>query len=307
VSVYEEWSTGPLPGRHVPLALFEAMQEDKLLPIAELDRGFIRPTYQAQVIVSYMQAGLICEYIAGRWGQQGLRSMLTLFGEGRETADAVEAALGIDATEFDADFAAYLAEEFDPLLENLEAWQGAQREAHEIARAGDWPKALTTATRAVELYPDYVDEGSAYLLKARAHDEASEPDQALATLQEYHRRGGHDPTTLRRLADRLYARGAQAQALEVLEDLILVAPLQRELHADLGDRLLEAERPNDALVEYQIFAALDPHDKAAAHFRLARAYHALDDATQAREQLLYALEIAPHYREAQQLLLEIVR
>ena len=38
------------------------------LPVAELDRGFIRPTYEAQVIVSYMQAGLICEYIAGRFG-----------------------------------------------------------------------------------------------------------------------------------------------------------------------------------------------------------------------------------------------
>src|SRR5690606_7040860 len=160
---------------------------------------------------------------------------------------------------------------------------------------------------AVELFPDYVDQGSAWLITARAHDEAHEPAQALSTLLEYHRRGGHEPAALRRLADRLYERDRLEDAVAVLNDLLLVAPLQRELHADLGDRLLEAERPDEALVEYQIYAGLDPHDRAAAHFRLARAHHALGDAARAREQLLYALEIAPHYREAQQLLLEIVR
>jgi Tfp pilus assembly protein PilF len=46
---------------------------------------------------------------------------------------------------------------------------------------------------------------------------------------------------------------------------------------------------------------------ADAHFRLAKAYLAGNDRPKSREHLLYALEIAPHYREAQQLLLEIVR
>ena len=43
------------------------------------------------------------------------------------------------------------------------------------------------------------------------------------------------------------------------------------------------------------------------NLRLARAHLALEDTDKATEYLLYALEIAPHYREAQQLLLEIVR
>ena len=95
VSVYEEWSTGPLPGRHIPLPVLAAIKEDKFLPVAELDRGFIRPTYEAQVIVSYMQAGLICEYIAGRFGQEALARMLEEFRDGKDTAQAIQAALGI--------------------------------------------------------------------------------------------------------------------------------------------------------------------------------------------------------------------
>ena len=58
VSVYEEWTTGPLKGRHIPPQVFKAIKEGKFLPIADLDRGFIRPAYEQQVIVSYMQAGL---------------------------------------------------------------------------------------------------------------------------------------------------------------------------------------------------------------------------------------------------------
>jgi Tfp pilus assembly protein PilF len=50
-----------------------------------------------------------------------------------------------------------------------------------------------------------------------------------------------------------------------------------------------------------------PQDMADAHYRLAKAYFAASDKTSSREHLLYALEIAPHYREAQQLLLEVVR
>jgi tetratricopeptide (TPR) repeat protein len=93
----------------------------------------------------------------------------------------------------------------------------------------------------------------------------------------------------------------------VFEDVLLVAPLSETVHADLGDWLLAADRAEQALAEYEALFAMQPHDQAAAHFRLARAYSQLDDLPRAREHLLYALEIAPHYREAQQLLLEIVR
>ncbi|HEX6994052.1 MAG TPA: tetratricopeptide repeat protein [Gammaproteobacteria bacterium] len=307
VSVYEEWSTGPLPGRHLPIVFFEAMRDDQLLPIAELDRGFIRPTYQAQVVVSYMQAGLVCEYIAMRWGQEGLKSMLAQFAEGVETGDAVERALGIPAEQFDEEFAAHLETELGAVVDNLESWQQAQREAHQQADAANWPAALEAANRAIELFPDFVDEGSAYLIKAKAHEEAGDVEQAAATLADYRRRGGHDPTGLRALAKWRYEAGDVDEAVAVLEDVLLVAPLGEDVHAELGDRLLEVGRPEQALAEYQTYAALDPHDQANVHYRLARAYQALDDQARAREHLLYALEIAPHYREAQQMLLEIVR
>ena len=307
VSVYEEWSTGPLPGRHIPIDVFLAMDEDKFLPIAELDRGFIRPSYPSQVIVSYMQAGLICEYIAANWGQEALAAMLAGFRDGLETSAVVQAALGIAPEAFDARFAEFVAAEFNATIANLEPWRQAQRAAHESAASGRWSEAQAAAERAIEHFPDFVDQGSAYLIRAKAEEEAGARAAAVATLREYHARGGHDPAALLQLG-RWLAEGGEADAsIAVLEDALLVAPLNESLHADLGDRLLEAGRAEQALVEYEALFAMEPHDEAAAHLRLAKAHLQLEDTSLAREHLLYALEIAPHFREAQQLLLEIVR
>ena len=307
VSVHEEWATGPLPGRHIALPFFEAMKEEKLLPVAELDRGFIRPTYGAQIIVSYMQAGLVCEYIAERWGQSALQAMLEAFGAGRDTGEAIESALGIAPEAFDTEFEAHLQTLFGSVVENFEPWQQAQKEAHGLAGSADWADALRAAERSIELFPDYVDEGSPYLIKARAHRELEQPELAAAALADYHRQGGHDPGALMELADSLRAADDNDAALAVLRDLLMVAPLDQALHAKLGDWLLEAGDAAAAVREYQAFLAMNPHDLANAHYRLARAYHEAADVPKSREHLLYALEIAPHYREAQQLLLEIVR
>lgn len=307
ISVYEEWSTGPLPGRHIPINVIEAIGEDKFLPVAELDRGFIRPTYEAQVIVSYMQAGLICEYISKNWGQQALIDMLALYRDGKDTAEAIEGALKIGTGEFDEHFGSFVAEEFDGIVANLHAWREAVGKAHEQAESEAWDDALEAAARAVELYPDYVDEGSPYIVEARAQQELGRHDEAVAALAEYRRRGGYQPAALIQLARWLDAAGERDDAIATLGDVLLVAPLNEDVHAELGDWLLEAGRAQEALREYEALFAMQPHDLAAAHYRLAKAYRALDDATRARTHLLYALEIAPNYREAQQLLLEMVR
>jgi tetratricopeptide (TPR) repeat protein len=307
VSVYEEWTTGPLPGRHIPLTVLRAIKENKFLPVAELDRGFIRPTYDAQVIVSYMQAGLTCEYIASRWGQQGLRAMLDQYAAGKDTAPALQAALSIEPKRFDMDFADYVQSQVGRAVMNLEAWQKAAKEAQQAFLDKDWKNASAAATRAIALMPEYVDENSPYLIKARASRELGDEPRATATLLEYRRLGGHDPSALLALAKALAASDRNDAAIGVLEDVLMVAPLREEVHSELGDRLLAAGDAKGAVAEYHALLAMNPHDLANAHFRLAKAYLAADNKADGREQLLYALEIAPGFREAQQLLLEIVR
>ena len=306
VSVYEEWSTGPRPGRHVPIHVLEAMQEDKFLPIAELDTGFIRPSYQGQVIVSYMQAGLVCQHIEQNWGQQGLVDMLQLYRDGLDTAEAIEQGLGISPEEFDRGFDAFIESDFRAILDGLDEWKEQIEAAHEAANEADWARAVEASAAAMELAPGYVEEGNAHVLNATAHRELEDTEAAIGALEAYWRLGGFEPGVLHQLADWLYGAGRSGEAIEVLNDLIFAAPLDETLHSKLGDWLLENESAAPALREYQALLAMNPLDQAAAHFRLATAYRQLGDEAKTREHLLYALETAPHYREAQQLLLEIV-
>ena len=63
LSVYEERKGFPGWGDHLKLEYLDAIKAKKLLPTAELNNGFIRPKYPQQVLVSYYQASLICDYI----------------------------------------------------------------------------------------------------------------------------------------------------------------------------------------------------------------------------------------------------
>ena len=306
VSVFEEWSTGPLPGRHVPSHVLQAMSEGLFLPVSELDEGFIRPVYENQVIVSYMQAGLICEFIADSFGQQALRTMLVRFREGDDTPAALQAALLITPEEFDRRFAEHIETEFGEVLNALPEWVAAQERTIELAEAEDWANTLAAAEEAIALNPRYVEAGSAYLYLARAQSELDDEASARQTLERYFELGGYAPDALLQLGRWLTEATETDRAIEVYEALVMVAPLDPVVHEELGKLLLEM-RPAAALRSFQTLAAFNPHDQANLNFRLAQAYLGLDDTEMATEHLLYALEIAPRYREAQQLLLEIVR
>jgi len=307
ISVFEEWRSGPNRGVRIPLSVYAAMEDDRFLPIADLDEGFIRPTYDEQVIVSYMQAGLVCQYIDREYGTASLRAMLDRYREGMQTGEAIEAVLGVTPAEFDTDFRRFVFAEHGGILANLEDWRRTQFSVQQKLAEGDWEGTLELARHLSELLPAYVEPDSPYLALARARDELGERDAAIASLEKFWRNGGYDPAALKRLGKWYLEAGRQADAIEVLQSVNLVDPLDQELHGELGDLLLDANRPQEALDEYSVALSLDPHDKATAYFRLASAWHALGDAERTQEHLILALDVAPNFRPAQKLLLETMR
>lgn len=307
VSVFEEWNTGPVKGVMIPGYVFEAFKAGKALPVAELDRGFIHPEYPQQVQVSYMQAGLTCEFIQQQFGFDKLVALLQQFKRDNNTATAVEKVFGIAPKEFDAQFGAFIEARYGKLLAQLDGWRKARATAASAANKGNWNEALEAANKALELLAEDVEDGSPYLPLAQAHDKLGKPAEALKTLETYWKKGGHEPAALKSLAQRLYAQNRKADALAVMQSVNYVAPFDYALHGEFGDWLLEANRAEEALSEYQVAMALSPPDRAMGHYRLATAQRALQRDAEAKRNLLAALEIAPNYRPAQQMLLEMSR
>ncbi|MEQ8861445.1 MAG: tetratricopeptide repeat protein [Pseudomonadales bacterium] len=304
VSVMEEWRHGPTPNRSVPLSFLEALAEDRLLPVADLDEGFLRPQFPQQVGISYVQAGLLCSLIDARF-DSGLADMLAVYATGGNSVEAIRTGLGIAPDALDRQFRSYLGERFGGILAALEPFREALRAAHEAAERKDWQSAMDAGRRAVALYPDYVQPDSAYLPLARGAAGLDDPAVLDATLADYFARGGRDPWALDRLADRHAAQGRPREEIAVLEAHARTRPLDGALRARLGERLAAAGRYAEALEHVSVAVELEPHDRAGAQLRLADTYYRLNRIEEARRALLQALEIAPTYGPALDLLLTL--
>ena len=305
ISVFEEWRSGPNPGVRIPMSVYKAMREGRFLPVAELDEGFMRPSYPDQVIVSYMQAGLVCDYIARFHGENKLRELLEAFRDGHLTDQAMRVVFGMDPADFDVAFSEFVDDEFGGILEQLEHWAHVQAQINAELDSGDWEPALELARELLEIMPNYTEPDSPYLAIARARDELGQRGAALEALETFWRRGGYAPGALRKLADWLLEAGRPDTAIEVLRGVNLVDPFDVELHGELGDLLLAADRAAEALEEYEIALALAPHDMATAWYRLARAQHTIGNDEDAQANVLKALDVAPGFRPAQRLLLKL--
>jgi cellulose synthase operon protein C len=225
VAVHEERASAPAGSDRTTPLIVAAVKQGKLLPVLQLERGFVRPEYDGQVLVSYFEAGRMCDYIVDRWGDGAIAAMVHSFAARKTTGEAIEASLHVSADEFDRQFRAWLP-------------------SHTPAASTEPPDWNT--------------------LKQRA---------------------GNNPQSLERL-NYMY-----------LEDA--------DVHRRLGGLLLTAGDAKQAIREFQSVIALRPDDTAQAHYDLARALNAAHDNAAAKEQVLAALETAPNFKPAQQLLIQL--
>lgn len=306
LSVYEEWNTGPLPDRELSMGVLSSIKSGQLLPLAQLDQGFVRPSYEGQVQVSYMQAGLICDFIASRWGHQALVTMLKAFSIGADTPQALSAAIGEDSESFDEQFLDHLSTLYGDLISTLDDYTAEVRQLERSLQFDDWVSAAALARDLIRRYPQRVGSGNPYQVLAAALREQGDESEALDTLLTWHELGGHDPDALASLVVDLRAADRHAEAVPVMESLNWVMPYGTDVHRWLGNHYLSIEEPDLALREFNALLGMRTDDSASAHLGKARAALLKDDTTTARREVLYSLESAPFYRPAQQLLLSLV-
>ncbi|HTF62413.1 MAG TPA: hypothetical protein VK638_06830, partial [Edaphobacter sp.] len=76
LAVHEEGERSPDWRDRITPEVLIAIRDKKLLPVARLDRGFVYPEYPSQVVVSYFQAGSICDFVKEKWGEGKLLDMV---------------------------------------------------------------------------------------------------------------------------------------------------------------------------------------------------------------------------------------
>ena len=125
LAVHEETAASPEWGDRLGPMRSPPSRTSKLLPIAELDRGFVHPVSPAQVVVSYFQAGRICDYITDKWGWDTLLAMLHDFGNDEDTATVIRKELKMEPAEFDKQFLASVEADTKNVVEHFDEWKKA--------------------------------------------------------------------------------------------------------------------------------------------------------------------------------------
>jgi len=224
LSVYEEWNTGPLTNRELSMDVLSAIRSNQLLPIESLDNGFVRPTYNGQVQVSYMQAGLICDFIAQRWGHEALVSMLKSFGALADTKIAITRAIDIDLDTFNQLFLEYLDTRYGDLRDNLDDFISAEQQLERAQLLDDAISVDALARDLIRRYPERVSAGNSYQVLANQLRNQGEISESADVLLSWHDQGGHDPDTLLTLINELQQLDRHAEAIPIMESLNWVMP-----------------------------------------------------------------------------------
>ncbi|MBX2880986.1 MAG: tetratricopeptide repeat protein [Granulosicoccus sp.] len=305
LSVYEEWNTGPLSTREISLGTLNAIKTGQLLPIAQLDEGFVRPSYDGQVQVSYTQAGLVCDFIAMRWGHEALRTMLRAFRIGADTATALRIAIGDDSDDFDIVFNEHLTARYGELVQSLDEYRIANRQLGAAVAVEDWISVEALARDLIRRYPERVGPANPYEVLARAQREQDDEAGAMDTLWSWYQLGGHTPETMQVLATHLFEQDRDDDAAKVLESLNWVMPYAVDEHRQLGQYYLANDDPERAIREFNAYLGVSGDNPAEGYYGQAQAALQLDKPEEAKQLVLQALESAPFFRPAQHFLLEL--
>jgi tetratricopeptide (TPR) repeat protein len=305
LAVHEETAVSPDWGDRLSPDVIMAIKNKKLLPVTELDRGFVHPTTPAQVIVSYFQAGQICDFINQKWNWDTLLAMLHDFASGTDTAVVIRKELKIEPADFDKQFLEYVEAGTRTQVSGFEDWRKGVKGLVDLVNTKDWGAVIKEGTVLRDKYPDYVESHSVYEMLAQAYTAKDDKPAAIAELLRYEKIGGRSPATLKQLSKMLEEAGRTAEAAEVLNRLNYIYPMDADAHRSLGSLWLVQEKPKEAIREFQAVLAKKPMDQAQAHYDLARAFRANNQIEQAKDECLSALEAAPGFRPAQKLLLEL--
>ena len=305
LAVHEETASSPEWGDRLGPEEIAAIKNHQLLSIAELDRGFVHPTSPVQVVVSYFQAGKICDYINAKFGWDTLLALLADFGRGESTPGVIRKNLKMEPEEFDKKFLESIDAEFGKTVANFDHWKEAMKRIAELRGKKDWDGVIREGTGVRDLYPDYVEGGSVYETLAKAYEAKGDKTMAIAQLDRYVKVGGRNPDSIMQLAGMLAEAGRKKEAAAVLERLNYIYPMDPVQHQKLGELLMEQHDTEGAIREFKVLLARNPQDAAQAHYDLALAYKENHQADPARDESLAALEIAPGFRPAQKLLLEL--
>jgi tetratricopeptide (TPR) repeat protein len=315
LSVLEERRTGRGWGARVSPD-FIAAYKGKALPSATaINEGLVRPTFPAEIGLSYFEASLVCEMIESEHGIAAIRAMLKGWGDGLDTPAVLQQALEMTPAQFDAHFDQWVRARYAGAFASIDSSNGMTppagkyvtlvKEARALLDAGSKDSARAMFVAALKLFPEESGTESPAWYLGHYDRDAGDLQGAITEVHAVTMNNETAPDANEVEATLRLQAHDSAGALEALRRQQWISPYDEKLHQQIADLSEQLGRYAAAVVERRAIIAMGPSDKLDAQYQLSRALLRAGDKDGARHEILQVLEQAPAFEKAQSLLLEI--
>jgi tetratricopeptide (TPR) repeat protein len=327
LSTFEQKRARPDWARDQDLGFAADMNQDAVLSIRDLNGGFTRPE---TISMAYFQASVLVEHIVDAYGESAIHGMIRAYGDGLDTEAALER-VGLDFDSLQASFDFAIETRFGALRRAMEGPEEqipesvdrlvALRElsdefpasfpvqlstGHALLAAGETDAAKAAFETAVTLAPMATGASSPHVPLAEIATEQGDREAAMDHLEAHLAHDHTDIEVARLLAALAEEAGDEARMRLAYELIIEIDPFTSMPHQALGRLAMKREDHDAAAREFKVSLAIGPADRVAAHVDLAESFLAGGRPDEAKREVIAAMEIAPTYERAQELLLDIV-
>jgi tetratricopeptide (TPR) repeat protein len=344
VSVFEERGGRPEWGRRQDIDLIRAEKENRLIGIDQLDAAFSKAENLADVNFAYYQSSILVEFIVERYGFDTLKTLIYRYAENRSQRAIFEAVFKVSLEDLEADFFSwvksrvqrfniYVGREAEvdmrrssdssrPTSQQQRKLQVARLEEQIKAQprdflarlrlglilfaANDYEGAIQHLTVARALLPSYSASPNPREILAAIHEERGEIPSMIRELEALAKIQPNAFGTCFKLGQIAWRRSEYDRAVYYLERALAVNPYDQEAHRLLGAIARKRADYQMAVREFEVLLALDKTDPALANTNLAEAHLRGGDKARAKHYALAALEIAPLFARAQNILLDAI-
>ncbi len=326
ISVYEEGQARPEWGRDMEVPFAVALERGQVLKLEDLNSGFTKPE---TIALAYFEASLLVDHIVKSRGEAALRQLLLTYGQGVEGDRAIQQGLGVSMADLQASFDKALDERFSSLRSALREQKGQQPVGEDIAslrsaaqaRPGSYRAQLALGQalaqdgdraafepleKAAGLIPVAIGDTSPHAIMGRLAEKLGDQERAIS---EYKALLANDHTAVdpaRRLAELGEKAGDEPAKALGYSRVVALDPFDAQAHTGLGRIALARKDATLATREFKAALAIGVADKASAHCDLADAYLLAGSTADAKKEALAALEIAPSFERAQDILLKTI-
>jgi tetratricopeptide (TPR) repeat protein len=325
-SVWEERRARPGWGRESDFTFLQALEAGKTMKLENLNDGFSDPR---TISLAYYQASLVVEHIVDTYGEQGFHKLLRAYGQGLEDEVALKDALGVDWAGLQASFDLRIERDYGAQLKALKGPELKEKMPLEelkklaadnagsamvqmalgqaLVAAKDIDGAMAAFERAAALLPRAGGRGNPQAMIARMAMEKKDTERAIKALEASLLLDPSDVEAARQLAGLVAAKGNDTATEAAYRRVVDIDPFDSKSQTEVGRLAFKRKDTAAALRAFRSALATQPPDRAAAHTDLGEALLASGEAAEAKKQTLEALEIAPSFERAQDLLLKLAQ